>query len=243
MSIGAALLQRFERIYIINLASRTDRRAEMAGQLGRIGLTFDTPGVRLFAAIRPDGPGEFPSVGAHGCFMSHLSILEEARADGLASVLILEDDLNFSNAFMANADAYMAILDAEPFAFLHGGSPLPDPSAAAPTPLRLAPDEPMMTTHCIALRGAAIADCADYLAAMAARKGGDPAGGPMHVDGAYCWFRRARPDLAGLSFSPSMAYQRLSDTDVAPQAAWKSLPVVKQLLGLRRRIRNALRAR
>lgn len=82
----------YDRICIINLPERTDRRAEMERELARIGLSGD-PRVYFFAAIRPDTVGHFRSIGEHGVFLSHLAILEQG-----GSVLILEDDCDFTPA-------------------------------------------------------------------------------------------------------------------------------------------------
>ncbi|HAX77040.1 MAG TPA: LPS biosynthesis glycosyltransferase, partial [Cyanobacteria bacterium UBA11372] len=53
----------------------------------------------MFPAIRPDDAGDFPSIGARGCFESHLAILKQALADRLSNVLIVEDDLKISQRF------------------------------------------------------------------------------------------------------------------------------------------------
>ena len=59
--------------YVINLEDRTDRRAEMEQQLRRVGWQ-----AAFVAAIRPVDAGDFPSVGARGCFLSHLATLKQA---------------------------------------------------------------------------------------------------------------------------------------------------------------------
>src|SRR4051794_20585994 len=86
----------FERIRIINLAHRDDRRTEMGEQLARVGLSWDARGVERLDAVRPDNAEGFPSIGARGCFMSHLGALRESCE--LRNVLILEDDLNFAQS-------------------------------------------------------------------------------------------------------------------------------------------------
>lgn len=78
-------LDMFERIHVINLSSRADRRAEMAEQLQRIGRSIDTPTVRVFDAVRPAAAGPFSTIGTRGCFTRHLGILRDARAAGLSS--------------------------------------------------------------------------------------------------------------------------------------------------------------
>ena len=69
--------------FYINLDRRTDRRAEIEGELARMGIS----GERFPAIENPDG--------AIGCMMSHLSVLEMAKERGYPNVLILEDDLTF----------------------------------------------------------------------------------------------------------------------------------------------------
>ncbi|MEX1060616.1 MAG: glycosyltransferase family 25 protein, partial [Methyloceanibacter sp.] len=64
-------------ISIINLEHRTDRRIAMQKQLSRIGWQAE-----FFAAIRPDIAADFPSIGARGCFLSHLAVLKNARDAG-----------------------------------------------------------------------------------------------------------------------------------------------------------------
>ena len=83
----------FAHIFIINLEHRADRRKEISKQLALINLNFDSPNVDLFKAIRPSDASGFESVGARGCFLSHLGVLRQAMS--LGNVLVLEDDLDF----------------------------------------------------------------------------------------------------------------------------------------------------
>jgi glycosyl transferase family 25 len=236
-------LAAFERIYIINLASRTDRRAEMAEQLERVGLAIDSPQVRVFPAVRPLDAGAFTSVGAHGCFMSHLGVLRDAYAAGLERILILEDDLNFAPDFMARAPQLMAQLGASDWAIFYGGHELhgaPPPGAGS---LEIPPSMDVQTAHFVAFRGRAIGDMVGYLEAMLGRIAGDPRGGPMHVGGAYCWFRRAHPHHRTFIAIPELGYQRASRTDIHRLRWLDRTPVVRELVALLRRTRNRRVAR
>ena len=87
------VFKHFDRIRIINLASRKDRRREMERELDRVGLKNDLR-VSYFAAIRPSDAGTFTSIGARGAYESQKQILREA-AGANQSVLILEDDCEF----------------------------------------------------------------------------------------------------------------------------------------------------
>ena len=71
------------KIYYINLDRRTDRREQMETELTRMGLTGER-----YSAIEAN-----PSI--IGCCQSHLNVLKKAKDEGLANVLILEDDFIF----------------------------------------------------------------------------------------------------------------------------------------------------
>ncbi|HTW95250.1 MAG TPA: hypothetical protein VMD30_10675 [Tepidisphaeraceae bacterium] len=83
----------FDRVVVVNLARRPQRMAEFWANLGS-----DWPFARpqRFAAI--DGaevgvPAEWKrGAGAWGCMLSHRQIMRSAIADGIDSILVLEDD-------------------------------------------------------------------------------------------------------------------------------------------------------
>lgn len=72
----------------------------------------------------------------------------------------------------------------------------------------------LMGSHFLAIRGEVLPFLIDYLKAMLGRPGGHPEGGPMHVDGAYSWFRAANPQYRTLLCDPPLAFQRSSRTDI-----------------------------
>ena len=90
------VLEQFDRVRIVNLASRKDRRREMDSELAKVRLAGD-PRVSYFPAFRPDDAGQFTSIGARGVYESQKAILREAAAAG-ESVLKLEDDCVFVRA-------------------------------------------------------------------------------------------------------------------------------------------------
>jgi GR25 family glycosyltransferase involved in LPS biosynthesis len=67
----------------------------MASELARLGLTIDGRKIGFHTASRFDCAYPFPTVGAKGCFHSHLAVLEEAKLNRFENVLILEDDCDF----------------------------------------------------------------------------------------------------------------------------------------------------
>jgi len=108
-------------IRVVNLPSRSDRRREFAAQLMRIGLGFDHPQVSIFEAIRPDSLAGFPTLGARGCFLSHLEILRAARDADVSSIAICEDDLDFSADFERRAPDLLETLAARDWDIFYGG--------------------------------------------------------------------------------------------------------------------------
>jgi hypothetical protein len=79
-----------------------------------------------------------------------------------------------------------------------------------------------------------------YLEAILGRTGGDPAGGPMHVDGAYSWFRRDNPDVVTRLVLPQLGFQRRSRTDVHDHRWHDRTPLIAQALTVARRLGNRL---
>jgi hypothetical protein len=231
-------LTSFDRIYVINLASRSDRRIEMQTQLERVGLSLDRAPVSLFPALRPDSPGDFPSIGARGCFGSHLGALKAAAAEGCERILILEDDLDFSPAGLAAIETALRALQDQPWGMFYGGYRL-DRALPLDAPIQqVAPTDVIGTTHFVGLSAPWIGIAAEYLEAMLGRPAGDPRGGPMHVDGAYSWLRAAHPELRTWVATPQLGDQRPSRTDIHDLRWYDRWPVVRDLAQAARRLRR-----
>jgi glycosyl transferase family 25 len=228
----------FSRVYVINLPQRTDRRREMAGQLRRIGLGERE--VAWFAAVRPADAGGFPTLGARGCFLSHLGVIEDAVCCGHESILILEDDCNFVP--VEQWDHIAGVLRGKQWDMFYGGakalhgelSPWRGPLARIPH------DQAVTLTHFMAFRGDALREVADHLRAMLSRSAGDRAGGPMHVDGAYSWYRSQHPQLRTYTANPQIAVQRASRTDIHALAWHDRVRGVSDLAAVARKMINAL---
>lgn len=216
-----AFLSLFYRVYVINLASRPDRRREMRRELDRAGFGADGAGTTFFDAIRPAAPGPFPSIGARGCFLSHLEVLRDAARRGCHSILICEDDLAFADDLASRTGLLCNRLGAEDWSVFYGGyAALPGATTGNAPLVEIAPEDGIQTTHCIGFRGDAIGEAAVYLAKMLDRPGGSPEGGPMHVDGAYSWYRRSHPTRRTLAAVPPIGHQRSSRSDVYDKLKW-----------------------
>lgn len=93
--------------FYINLLSRPDRKQHVETQLKSIGINAER-----FNAIKMKN-------GAVGCSMSHLKLIETAKANDWEHVLIVEDDILFTkpsifieqfNKFLSNHDNFDVVL-------------------------------------------------------------------------------------------------------------------------------------
>lgn len=243
-NLGAQLLSVFDHVYVINLEHREDRRREIAEQLAKVGLSFAQDKVAIFPAVRPDDQGKFPSVGARGCFLSHLGVLRDALENGYETILVLEDDADFVANFQRNALRLCEALQREDWGMLYGFRP-PDRRTddnAAPVE-DIPPDLGVQCTHCLGFRRSVIARIIPYFETILERPGGHPEGGPMHVDGAFSWFRKTHPDAKTKMVGFEFMVQRPSKTDIHELRWYDKIALLAPMLALGRRAKQILRNR
>lgn len=233
----------FDCIYVINLASRTDRWAEIREQFQRIGLAPDHPKVLRFDAVRPEDSGPFPSIGARGCFMSHLGVLKHAQSAGFQRILILEDDLDFSGDFKSRWPHVQAGLSLVDWQIFYGTYEVHDnaagPTSAAPL-MAVSTQTQVGTTPFVAFQGDTISRAISFLEDMLRRPAGSPEGGPMHVDGAYNWLRAAHGEWKTYLASKQLGHQRPSRTDIHTLPWYDQLPWLRGLAQAARRLKRRL---
>lgn len=224
------LFSSFDRIRIVNLPARRDRRAEMETQLSRIGLLGD-PRVEFFDAMSFTEPGPFLRTGSHGAFMSHLTLLQEAASEG-QSVLILQDDCDFILPDIAH---YVMPTTWDVF---YGGYVASDPDDLHRSTI--------IGAHFMGFSPRAATAAAEYLPKLldpefppdplaAAEPGFNLAIRPP-IDGALVWFRRAHPDLR--TVFAMLGVQRSSRTDIGNQRWFDRIPGLSQLAEFARRVRR-----
>lgn len=241
ISAAKSLIDTFGRIIVINLPDRADRRREIDGELRRVGLSLDHPAVELFTAQRPTEAAGFPSIGAHGAFRSHLGVMERVIAQGWERALVLEDDMAFSHGFAQRLPTLAAALQGRKWAMLYGhpgDKPSQTPAPEADGLIELPADLGLIQLHFFGLTRDFALIAVPMLRAMLTRPEGSPDGGPMHVDGALNWVRRAHPEQIALAVAPQIAQQRASRSDIAGVRWYDRLPVVRNLSGLVRRLRG-----
>lgn len=223
----------FERVYVVNLPERTDRRKLIVAELEKVGLPLTPDQVEIFPAIRPDSAGDFPSIGARGCFLSHLAILKQARQDRLSNVLIVEDDLAISEEFQHQEASLIEQLQQTDWGFVYFGHSHSQGSEGKDPTLLQPLLGTLRTTHFYGINGGIIDSLVEFLETVKQRPAGHPDGGPMHVDGAYTHFRAKYPDVLTLVASPVLGWQQSSRSDITP--GWfDRTPIFKDLLGAAR---------
>ena len=232
------LLSFFDRIYIINLVHRGDRRREMQAELARLGLGLDHAAVTLFPASAPPDQGNFVSRGARGCFESHLAVHKDIVSRGLSHALVLEDDADFVPNFERALVAPTSRLKEDDWDMFYSVQPVEAQAGDEELGnglISLGPEHTFRTTHFLGFSARFSRRAVDYLQTLHDRERGDPRGGPMHVDGAYGWMRKACPDLRVLATKRPLSTQRASRSDIADLRVWDRLPVVRGLTGALRR--------
>ncbi|MEO5913304.1 MAG: glycosyltransferase family 25 protein [Luteolibacter sp.] len=92
------LLDHFERLYVISLPYKADRRERLAGHLEELGLGTrkDITWAKAISGEHCQPPVWFGAGnGAWGCLQSHARIVEDAIMDEITSYCVLEDDAVF----------------------------------------------------------------------------------------------------------------------------------------------------
>lgn len=225
-----------DQLQLINLASRPDRLKAFRADLARAGIALDDPRFVRFAAIRPDSPAGFPSIGARGCFLSHRGVLEGFLSGEGRALCVCEDDLAFGKDLRSGLDALSAETGGMGWDILylgHQGATI-EKAAGGRFPV-LAPHVGLKCTHFYLIKRGAAARFAAFLDLVLTRPPGHPDGGPMHVDGALSMFRAANPDLVTRVAVPPLGRQRPSRTDIHPLQFYDRLPLLRDVAQLARR--------
>lgn len=209
----------FDRIRIINLPSRRDRRREMVGELRRVGLANDRR-VRFADGVLVSDKAPFRAVGEKGVFLAHLNILSDAAAAG-DTLLILEDDVDFTPA--AQDWQLHPGID-----IAYGGYEASDPSDLEASNI--------IGAHCMGFSARAAKALVPFLQNLLEHES------PPPIDGAYVWFRRQHQEFATQFAAPPVAVQRPSRSDIAPRRAFDRIASLRGPIsaarGLKRRVQR-----
>jgi len=222
-TVGASPLAAFDRVRIINLARRSDRHRECLAELARLGARVDGSHIAFHRAREADHAAGFPNAAVRACFLSHLAVIEDAVAEGVARLLVLEDDFTFSRRMGPPGRPHLQALEQHDWqlAYLGHGRP-----AVRNGPLWLPVRGPVPQAHCYALRGEALVALRDHLRAILSRPPGHPDGGPMHYDGALSRFANTLAPGRAFHAAHSLCYPRPSRTDLHTPSALDTHPLL-----------------
>jgi glycosyl transferase, family 25 len=221
---------------VINLACRKDRRIEMQRQLARIGWTAD-----FCEAIRPSDRGPFPTIGARGCYLSHMECLKSALAKKATRLILMEDDLNFSTNVPQAWNSVRAFLENSDFDIFYAGHHF-DHKRGLSGIVKISASEHCTGAHFLIFSQSGVERFARGLQEILLRPEGHPFGGPMHVDGAYSTIRAQNPSIITYAHFPSLGYQRSSRTDIHNRRFLDRVPLLAPFVRLGRKAKNALRS-
>lgn len=226
----------FDRISIINLPERIDRRQEMAEELAKIGLSLNSDGIVIFPAIRPSDAGDFPSVGARGAYLSHLEVLRNARDSGIKRLLVLEDDLMFDARLESSLKMLSEKINSEAWDFLYLGH-----MQDGMLPIHVETSQsPQQCLHFYAVQARVFNELISYLEECLKRSAGHPEGGSMHVDGAISMFRERHPQFITWLIQPSMGRQRPSRSDITNNRWYDKSAILSPMMRLLRKFKKKL---
>lgn len=163
----------FERIYVINLPYKSDRRERLERHLQELGLAKpdDITWVRAISGDWCRPPTYFQAGGgAWGCLQSHTRIVQDAIMDHLENYLVLEDDAIFHRRSSELLDWFMKDLPSDWGQLYLGGQHIREPEPLEDKPFIFRCTN-VNRTHAFALHNRAmlkfsqhIANAPDYIA-------------------------------------------------------------------------------
>jgi hypothetical protein len=158
-TIGINLKTFFDRVYIISLDRRADRRERLQCEMDVNGWPFAKPiWFRAIDGNKVPHPDDFTQKGgAWGCLESHRTILRECLMDGVQSVLVLEDDAVLRNGWVDRARTFITAAPGDWEQLMFGGQ-LTGDSTQKTVNGEVRAVTQCERTHCYALRGDAIGD-------------------------------------------------------------------------------------
>jgi glycosyl transferase family 25 len=239
---GRALLNTFDAIRIINLKARDDRRREMTTELERLGLAIDGGKISFHNASTFDSAHPFPTIGARGCFHSHLAVFEEARLKRFEAVLILEDDCDFVGSIEVSLVRALYALREQDWSMFFGGHEDLERDECQPGPIqRICPGSWIRGTHFVAVHRRAIELMVPFLHEEIARLAIDLLGASRGIDAAYTHFGTRFPELGYFVAWPKLGYQRPSRTDIAEPSVFDRFPIANLLVVPARQVKRYLK--
>jgi glycosyl transferase family 25 len=193
----------------------------MIAELRRIGLA-DDPRVQFVAGVVVEDKAPFQSVGYKGSFLAHLNILR-AAADARQSVLILEDDVDFT-------EAAQSWRPSEACDIAYGGYEASNPDNLEASDI--------IGAHCMGFSARAAEALVPFLTNLLDPDIVPP---PPPIDGAYVWFRRRQSGFKTEFADTLVAVQRPSPSSIAQPRPFDRIALLRAPVALGRRIKRRLK--
>lgn len=229
-------LDYFDRLTVIHLRRRIDRYERLIREVKRIGIPIDHKKFVIQDAIAPIEAAGFHSAAVRGCFLSHLEALSRAERDGIDSILVMEDDVIFSN--MLDQSHVVEALSRTEWGMVHIGHGL------SPSKILDRPDGLVQYTgsfslaHCYAVHRRTLRTLVSFLERTLTNDPENPEGARMYPDGAFSHFRRLNPAVACFVMKPSLVAQFGSPSSLADPRWYDGIDAVRPLVGWLRLIRD-----
>jgi len=187
----------FDKIYCINLDKRLDRWNKVSTEFEKYGLTNQ---VEKFTAI--DGKNLINNTGLLdgelGILETHINLIKKCKNDNLKNVLIMEDDVYFTDEFN-NLDLFMSFVPKDWDLLFFGGNHI-----YGNLPIKIN-EKIIKTNHTVALHCVAIKDTMfDVILEVLKKK-------TKQVDSYYADLQKG---FNSYSFYPNLAKQSVDYSDI-----------------------------
>ncbi|MBV6644207.1 MAG: glycosyltransferase family 25 protein [Cyclobacteriaceae bacterium] len=233
------LVDQFDKIFVINLDIRPDRRRLITRELRKISSSEeDFQGkIEFYTATKPQTSNGFPSASVYGCFLSHYTIIKKAIDLDLRNVLILEDDLHFTDFFLRNEEKVIDALANVQYDLAYLGYFI---NNELNTSELLVPyKEQIIATHFYAINSTVMKRLYQTMSEMKERPRNHPNGGKIYNDGMVNLFRFQNDDVRTYLVNPVCGIQRFSKSDL--HSRWYDhVVILKGLANMIRTLKNRL---
>jgi hypothetical protein len=147
----------FDRVVLINLRRRSDRLRFFREQVEIHGWPFKEPDIfpAIDGTIVPTPTGWEAGAGAWGCMQSHRRCLEDAIADNVQCILMLEDDICMRSGFLEDVARFLSAVPSDWEQLMFGGQHIYPPTPVSPGVVRCMNCQ---RTHAYAIRGQFLRD-------------------------------------------------------------------------------------
>ncbi len=239
---NSALLDYFNRLYIIHLPERVDRYKALRSELMPLGIDIEDPKVRIVDPPRPPEAKGFASVAVYSHFLSQLGILKEALQDRLENVWIFEDDAIFRTRLRQAAEQEKIVqqLTQNDWDICYLGHSIKKEALRNyPRGLISFPGA-WKWTHCYCVHQRILPQLVKYLEETLENPPGHPRGGRMYFDGALSLFRRFHPEVVCLVSNPNLSHQKGSPSNLAEGNWYDRIGTTRFFMTAARAVRDEL---